>query len=143
MPFMVDAYEVLYCHFTGGTNTREAVLAVMEKLRGLDEDALSMFYSLNLNACYYAAVEAFMVAELANDANAAALATALIEAEKAYAAYLLDTEDAEKLTAFNSAWEAVVAAKAALGEGSADYEALVKTMYEYYLEAYNGLSAAE
>ena len=142
-PFMADAYKVLYTHFNGGTNTREAVLALMEAFRALDTNARGMFYSLNLDACYYAAIEAFFQTELADDANAAALATALIEAEKAYATYLFDTEDAEDLAAFNSAWEAVVAAKTALGEGSDDYEALLKVMYEYYLEAYNGVSAAE
>ncbi len=140
-PFMLDAYDVLYNHFSGASNTREAVVAIMEKFRGLTTDALGMFYSLNLDACYYAAVEAFVESELTGDI--AALATALIQAEKDYASYVLDKDDAEKLQAFHTAWAAVVAAKNALGEGSADYDALLKAMYECYLEAYNGTSAAE
>ena len=140
--FFADSYKVLYTHFAGGTNSSQDVLALMNAYRGLDEKAVGLFYSLNLDACYYAAVEAFFAAELAQDAATAALATALLEAEQAYASYWLDTEDAEALAEFKEAWEAAATAKDAIGTATANYDELLKTAYEYYLVIYNGLNTA-
>ena len=99
-----------------------------------------MFYSLNLDACYYTAVEAFFASELANDTATAALASALLEAERAYAEYVLETENEEALPAFKTEWEAVVTAKNALGTALDNYQALLEGMYEYYLAAYTALN---
>ena len=113
----------------------------MEKYRALDKDAVVLFYSLNVDASYYAAIEAFFASALSEDAATASLATALIAAEKAYAEYLLDPEKAEVLDRFKTAWETAVTEQGKLGEATGNYDALLKGMYEYYLAKYTALTA--
>ena len=139
--FLRDSYKVIYTNFKGGLNNKEDVLALMEKYRALDKDAVVLFYSLNVDASYYAAIEAFFASALSEDAATASLATALIAAEKAYAEYLLDPEKAEVLDRFKTAWETAVTEQGKLGEATGNYDALLKGMYEYYLAKYTALTA--
>lgn len=138
--FLADSYKVLYAQFKAQAHAKEDVLALMEKYRGLDVKGIGLFYSLNLDELYYAAIDAFHASALANDANTAALATALKEAEQAYADYATDTEDAEKSDAFREAWQAVETAKIALGTSLDNYNELLQAMYEYYLAAYTEMT---
>ena len=138
--FLADSYKVLYTAFIGEENTREDVLAIMAQYRALGKDAVALFYSLNLDACYYSAMEAFLTNALAQDSAAAALATALLEAEREYAGYALDTEDEEAKADFVEAWAAVETAKAAVDTTSEAYTTLLQQLYDYYLAAYQGMN---
>jgi hypothetical protein len=140
--FFLDCYEVLYNTFCGKQNSKEAVLSLMAKRNALEGDALAIFYSLNLDACYTTAIEAFFDGALAGDEATSTLADKLLAAEDAYADYALNKDDADKKTAWVEAWAAVESALTALGTATENFEALLRDMYDCYLAAYNAMQEA-
>jgi hypothetical protein len=138
--FLANSYKVLYTAFKGDSNTLEDVLAIMAQYRALGEDAVSLFYSLNLDACYSDALDAFWTAAFAQDTNLSALADALLEAERAYAGYVLNEEGEDAKNDFIEAWEAVVTALGSVDTSSDLYKTHLQAMYEYYLAAFEGLN---
>ena len=134
--YFKNSFDVLYAYFSGNIANVDAadITAMVTAFRGIydNEDVFSMFYSLNLDNIYYAALIAYFDSDEASDA--------LFDAISAYDKYFGElndtdeegsTDDADALTALNEAWAKVTAPTD---------EALLE-IYNYYLERYNAIGA--
>ena len=110
------------------------VLALMESVRALTPFQQSIFTFLSVETAYHNALNTYFEATLTKPE----VASTLIEAEKAYTAYTLDSENAEKRTGFITLMEQLATAYAALSDEDKSY---LDGMYQYYFAAYEKLTA--
>lgn len=133
---LTDMTDILYYAYFNkeAVPAKSYVLALMESVRALTPFQQSIFTFLSIETAYHNALNTYFEATLTKPE----VASTLIEAEKAYTAYTLDSENAEKRTGFITLMEQLATAYAALSDEDKSY---LDGMYQYYLAAYEKLTA--
>lgn len=138
--FFETCFPMLYANYQNSAVTD--ISALVREYRALSVDALDALRGFGLDARYFSTLEQYYHAALDEGSAERKLADALLAADRAYADYHVETEvSSETAEAFKTAWAAVEAAHAELGEETETYRSLLKDYYTYLLAAYNGMEA--
>ncbi|MBE6629585.1 MAG: hypothetical protein E7624_01895 [Ruminococcaceae bacterium] len=135
-PLFVYAADLLYYAYFDkeAVPQNSYVLTLMGDVRTMTDFQRNIFSFLKADSAYYTALNTYFTAVMTN----ADVAASLIEAEKAYFAYLLDKENTELRDAFLATMEGMDTAYGALSDADKAY---VKEAYNYYLSVYQELTA--
>ena len=161
--YMVEVSKLLYTAFANQISTAEAqipyvkaeVLSVMSLYRNLSAADKFLFKILDGNMDLYSTgVKAFLTAEFAENTTALAAGRLLVAAEQAYVQYayltalkaeggtIKDETLNEAKSEFKTAYEAFLVEYGKLeGAEETAFEDVLLEMYQYYQNAYNGLTA--
>jgi len=155
--FLIGAYELLRGfrnQSNGGFDdlTLEEVLAIMESYRNLTVSQKIIFsYFDSASSYYHMALKAYFENKLTSSAGEVAM-TQIWEAEKAYFSYVNhvesleedEEEDTKYQEEFKKAVETLKQKYTAISEETerAEFDALLKTVYDYYVGEYDKLNEA-
>ncbi len=129
-----SCFGMLYTDYLGGVNTADDIAKLTEQYRALSGDTLSVFNAFHLDIRYFSALKRFYASVLEDDATKA-LATALIDAEQAYAACRVKPDSTEAAEAFGTAKQAVTEAYAAMETETEGYRTYLSEFYNYIVSA--------
>ena len=139
---MGAAYHIMIRAYKGSADfDTETVLNAMRVFRKtLDENyrAIYIFNSLGGGEIYYPGLESFFDQVLQNSNKT--LATKLIEAEKAYFAYVNAQKDEEKKAEFLAIMEDLFTMRQSV-TAFENFETYLGEMYDFYAEKYEAVQA--
>jgi hypothetical protein len=135
--FLADAYTILFKQFEekGAELDPAYVLSVMEKYRGLSDDAYWVFMAMRGNVLYRHGVKACFKATLSDEAYK--VLELLLNVEANYAGYCVDETEANAKD-FKEAVEEMHEAYAKLNDKTE--LAAFADMYEYYMGLYREMA---
>ena len=127
-------FPVLYTDYLNGTNQAEDIAMLSQQYRALAGESLAVFNAFHLDIRYFGTLERFYASVLTDDATRA-LASALIAAERAYAACRTKPDSTEAADAFRNARQAVLDSYAAMGTETAEFRTYLSAFYAYIRSA--------
>lgn len=132
--------EILYyAHFGDGmTLNKDNVVSVMGNVRGLNKLQNSIMSFFSADVAYYKALNTYFASVLSEGAVKADVAGMLMNAEKAYVAYVLNSENTEARDSFLALMEQL---KAVFETLTAEDKTYLGEAYNHYLGLYETLKA--